>query len=100
MPTDYKPSRNEDEYFAKVDADLRKALRARADAERAESVRAERNRCPRCGVALVAKQSGSVTIDQCPKCEGIWLDKGELEILAAGKGESTGFIGSILNILR
>ncbi len=100
MPTDSKPSRNEDEYFAKVDADLRKLLRERADAERAEKVRTDRNKCPRCGVAMVAKESRHVTIDQCPSCEGIWLDKGELEILAVGEGKSTGFVGSLLNIFR
>lgn len=100
MSTDFKPSRNEDEYFARADAELRKDLRERADAERALKIRAERNKCPRCGVTLVEKQSSNVTIDQCPQCEGIWLDKGELEILATGKGESSGFVGSLLNILR
>ena len=100
MPTDFTPSRNEDEYFAQVDADLRKELRERADAERAARVADERNKCPRDGSSLVAKTSGSVTIDVCPQCEGIWLDKGELEILAAGNAEHSGFVGSVLKIFK
>ena len=100
MPTNFTPSRNEDEYFAKIDADLRKQLRARADAERAANVAAERNKCPRDGSAMVAKASGSVTIDQCPQCDGIWLDKGELEILASGNTANSGFVGSLLNLWK
>ena len=100
MATESKPSRNEEEYFARVDADLRKELRARADAERAARVAADRNKCPRDGTALVSRERNHVTIDQCPTCEGIWLDKGELEILAAGQAEHTGFIGSLLNIFK
>jgi hypothetical protein len=100
MPSDSKPSRNEDEYFARMDAELRKELRAKADAERSERLKANQNKCPRCGVTMLPQPSGSVTIDKCPQCEGVWLDKGELEILAAGKNESAGFVGSLLNILR
>ena len=100
MPTDSKPSRNEEEYFARMDADLRKELRAKSDAERAEPKKADQNNCPRCRVTMLSQTSGSVTIDRCPQCEGVWLDKGELDILAAGNNESAGFVGSLLNILR
>ena len=100
MPTDFTPSRNEDEYFAKLDAELRKELRARADTERAQRIAEDRNKCPRDGTTMVAKTSGTVTIDQCPQCQGIWLDHGELEILAAGNAERSGFVGSLLNIFK
>ncbi len=100
MAIENTPSRNEDEYFLRLDADLRKELRAKADAERAAQVAAERNKCPRCGVQLVAKSFSHVTIDQCPQCEGIWLDKGELEILSHGQSEQSGFVGSLLNIFK
>ena len=100
MSTDFKPSRNEDEYFAKVDAELRKELRKRADAERASRVSAERNKCPRDGTPLVVREFNHVVIDQCPSCDGIWLDKGELEILSAGDTEQTGFVGHILSIFK
>ncbi len=100
MSIENTPSKNENEYFARLDAELRKELRAKADAERAAQTAADRNKCPRDGTTMVAKQSSHVTIDQCPTCEGIWLDKGELEILAAGESEKTGFVGSLLNIFK
>ncbi len=36
--------------------------------------------CPRCeNEILDEKQRDGVTIDTCPDCRGIWLDRGELE---------------------
>ena len=35
--------------------------------------------CPRCGVSMIKKTRHSVTIDKCKKCDGIWLDGGEIE---------------------
>ncbi len=100
MSTEFTPSRNENEYFAKLDAELRKELRAQADAERVARVAADRNKCPRDGSTLMPRESGTVTIDVCPTCEGIWLDKGELEILARGEADRTGFVGNLLNIFK
>jgi uncharacterized protein len=79
---DHKPSRNEDEFFAKQDAELLKAQRARLDSERS---RAERKshymRCPKCGADLVETDFHHIKIDKCPECGGIWLDHGEMEML-------------------
>jgi uncharacterized protein len=79
---DHKPSRNEDEFFAKQDAELLKAQRARLDSERA---RAERKshymRCPKCGADLVETDFHHIKIDKCPECGGIWFDRGEMEML-------------------
>ena len=36
-------------------------------------------KCPRCKVNLSSATKLGVTIDYCPKCEGAWLDKGEIE---------------------
>ncbi len=100
MATEHTPSRNEEEYFARLDAELRKELRRKADEERAAQVAAERNKCPRDGSALVARETHHVVIDECPACGGMWLDKGELEILAAGESQRTGFVGNLLNIFK
>ena len=35
--------------------------------------------CPICNVALVMAERHGVEIDYCPKCRGIWLDRGELD---------------------
>lgn len=81
--TDHKPSRTEDEYFVKMDADLIKEQRARLDAERASAERKSHfGKCPRCGGALVESDFHHVRIDRCTECGGVWLDKGELELLA------------------
>lgn len=37
-------------------------------------------KCPVCeGVDLVMSERQGVEIDYCPKCRGIWLDRGELD---------------------
>lgn len=38
-------------------------------------------KCPNCNETLLMTQRNNVEIDYCPKCRGIWLDKGELDKL-------------------
>lgn len=35
--------------------------------------------CPVCNVDLVMSERNGVEIDYCPKCRGVWLDRGELD---------------------
>jgi Zn-finger nucleic acid-binding protein len=35
--------------------------------------------CPACKVDLVMAERQNIEIDYCPKCRGIWLDRGELD---------------------
>jgi Zn-finger nucleic acid-binding protein len=35
--------------------------------------------CPRCRVDLMMTERQGVEIDYCPKCRGVWLDRGELD---------------------
>lgn len=37
--------------------------------------------CPNCDVGMTNVQRSGVEIDICPKCRGVWLDRGELEKL-------------------
>jgi uncharacterized protein len=37
--------------------------------------------CPLCNVPLSMTDKQGIEIDYCPKCRGIWLDRGELEKL-------------------
>lgn len=40
--------------------------------------------CPRCPESVLAeREREGVTVDACPACRGIWLDRGELERLVA-----------------
>ncbi len=36
-------------------------------------------RCPVCNVDLTMSDRQGVEIDYCPKCRGVWLDRGELD---------------------
>ncbi|MFL5629965.1 MAG: zf-TFIIB domain-containing protein [Gemmatimonadaceae bacterium] len=74
-------------------------MRKKLDAERIQSERkAHHNKCPRCGADLTERHAEAVKIDECPECEGIWLDKGELEQLRRvnnARGVSGGVLGSL-----
>ena len=36
-------------------------------------------KCPIDGEELIVTERSEVEIDVCPKCRGVWLDRGELE---------------------
>lgn len=36
-------------------------------------------RCPNCNEPLVISEKHRVEIDYCPRCRGVWLDRGELD---------------------
>lgn len=35
--------------------------------------------CPNCNETLVMADRQGIEIDYCPKCRGVWLDRGELD---------------------
>lgn len=37
--------------------------------------------CPRCNTQLRSQIREEVVIDLCPSCRGVWLDRGELELI-------------------
>jgi len=82
----------EDHYFAERDRELLKKLKSEKSEEQ-EAV-AARNHCPKCGTLLTQSVLQEVTVDECPGCGGIWLDKGEFEELA--KREKEGWLGWFL----
>jgi uncharacterized protein with PIN domain len=64
MPTDEKPSRNEDEYFAKQDAELLRQMREKNDSERTTQERkAHFMKCPKCGADLKEETHEHVKVD-------------------------------------
>ncbi len=36
-------------------------------------------KCPACSVDLMMTERQGTEIDYCPKCRGVWLDRGELD---------------------
>ncbi len=97
QPINEKPSRNEDEYFLKYDAELLKARRAQLDAARqaAETHPAHTMRCPRDGAELVEREFHHVKVDVCSRCGGAWLDQGELEQVS--HVDRRGFLGALFH---
>lgn len=51
--------------------------------------------CPKCGIIMDKLTNGRYIIDKCPKCNGVYLDAGE--VYTAGK---QGFIAYILDYFR
>ena len=43
--------------------------------------------CPSCKVDLVMSERQGIEIDYCPKCRGVWLDRGELDKIIARSAE-------------
>lgn len=43
--------------------------------------------CPVDGETLVISDRSGVEIDYCPKCRGVWLDRGELDKILERSGE-------------
>ena len=79
-----KPSQNENEYFARLDEEWKRARRAELDAKRGQEEKAAKSlTCPRCGASLAEHSIHHVTVDVCTGCKGVWLDHGEMELLAA-----------------
>lgn len=46
--------------------------------------------CPVDGTALAMSDRQGVEIDYCPKCRGVWLDRGELDKLIERSSEFEG----------
>ncbi len=45
--------------------------------------------CPVCNETLLLSEKQGIEIDYCPKCRGIWLDRGELEKIIERSNEVT-----------
>jgi len=82
----YKPSTQEEEYFARQEFEKRK----KAEEEKQKKLAAEEKKhlknlhhmhCPKCGMKLVEIDFKSIKIDKCSHCSGSWFDAGEIESL-------------------
>lgn len=38
-------------------------------------------RCPKCGEPLLQVEICEIPIERCSLCDGVWLDRGELELI-------------------
>jgi Zn-finger nucleic acid-binding protein len=70
----------EDAYFHQKDAELLARKRNELDSQRQGSA-VGKLKCPRCGSEMNEVAVEHVELDRCSGCGGVFLDKGELEIL-------------------
>jgi uncharacterized protein with PIN domain len=98
--TEHKHRHLEDEYFVREDAEKKRklALRVQKETQAAELERLKAlhyMRCPKCGLPLQEVKSHGIDVDVCFACNGIFLDRGELEHIV--KQEQHGVVDAILN---
>jgi uncharacterized protein len=97
-----KPSEAEEEYFARRDFEERrtrsmKAQQALQNEEREKAKDLHFMKCPKCGMDLAEIDYRGLKIDKCTSCQGVWLDSGELEQVAA---MDKGAIDKFFNVFR
>ena len=76
---------DEDRYFSARDKALLEKLKQQrpGGGEAAGSMR-----CPKDGTVLASVDQHGVTVEECPKCGGLWFDKGEVETVAKREKDS------------
>ena len=78
----------EDQYFAQRDRELVERMRQSKDQEIEKHMReAALMRCPKCGARLQPSKLYGVSVDECPECQGLFLEKGELQVIASRENE-------------
>jgi len=95
-----KPSRPEEEFFVKEDAEKKRKMALEVAKQLAAD---ERKRlrdlhfmhCPKCGLKMEEVYLRGMDVEVCFACGGIFLDKGEIDIIAAP--QQKGIMGAILN---
>jgi hypothetical protein len=98
-----KPSRAEDEYFAKQEIERRKKW-AHEQSQKMAAEEKERlkqlhhMKCPKDGMDLATIEFHGIKIDQCATCNGVWFDGGEIEQLMNAK--NSGLFGKVMTIFK
>lgn len=97
-----KPSRAEEEYFARLEFEKKKKLAEKqmnmlSDKEKENLKNTHFLHCPKCGVELIVINYKDVEVEECPNCKGFWLDAGEVDRIVS---EKDSFISNVLRIFK
>ncbi len=97
------PSENEEKYFKELELRMRlekldKEQQATAEAEKHRLKELHWLHCPKCGQSLDQEHYGTVEVDVCASCKGLWLDANELDAILEGDKAGSPF-RSFLKIL-
>jgi protein-arginine kinase activator protein McsA len=98
-----KPSKAEDEYFARQELERRKKWAQEQAAKMAADQKEQLKqlhwmKCPKCGMDLKEIEIHGVKVDQCANCGGVFLDAGEMEQIE--KHEQGGVMGRVFSMFR
>ncbi|HEY9868339.1 MAG TPA: zf-TFIIB domain-containing protein [Candidatus Obscuribacterales bacterium] len=75
---------------------LRENLRLQATARVKETMKML---CPKCGEHLEQSVVHDVPIETCPHCSGVWLDAGELELIAQRENTRESWLAKVWKFL-
>ncbi len=81
----------ENEYFRRKEQELIEKMKAKLGSENAQPTEMK---CPKCDGNLVETNYENVKIDVCDSCTGVWLDAGELALIA-DKDKNEGWFGRV-----
>jgi hypothetical protein len=103
--TPMKPSEKEEHFFRTHEL---KARLQKAAEEQQKIAEMERHRlrelhwmhCPKCGQKLDQEHYGTVEVDVCPSCKGLWLDANELEAIFVAETNKGNLFQKFLKVLR
>ena len=76
----------EDQYFAERDRKLVEQMR-QTKSGGSETREGEAMHCPKCRTQLQPIAHHGASVDECPTCHGVWLDRGELQQIAGGEDD-------------
>ena len=103
-----KPSREEDEYFAREDVEKKRKLafqQAQVLAQQQKDAlrTLHHMKCPKCGFDLHTLKRGPVAVDTCFNCKGVWIDAEDMEQFQKQlrhPEERHAVVGALLNIFK
>ena len=94
------PASPEEEYFVREDAEKKRRIALQMKKEMAEEQQKalrelHHMHCPKCGMKMQEVRHGDLDVDACFSCGGVFLDKGEIDVIAHPKQK--GIMAAILN---
>lgn len=102
MPKDekFRKGSSEEEYFYNLNKELIDRFREKLQEERksSEDLAAKQlhwMKCPKCGHNLQKDTIEGVEIDQCNSCQGVFIDRGEVDLIMQTEGHT-----SILSVVH
>jgi uncharacterized protein len=103
-----KPSKPEDDYFAAEEVEAKRKLafhqgQVLAEQEREALKKLHYMKCPKCGFDLHALDAGTVHLDSCFNCKGVFVEAADLEKVkaeAAQEHRKVPLVSAILDLFK